>query len=626
MDFTHSMNTLHAGQMLNWYRIERVLGRGGFGVIYLAFDTNLAHPVAIKEYQPGNIATHDAFEAGLQRFIREARNLVRFKHPNIVRILSVFEANDTAYMVMEYEQGRTLSEYFADHPRPPEQTLKALLAPVIEGLAEVHRHGFVHRDIKPSNILVRENGSAVLLDFGSARIVGIDASEQLTAMVSTGYAPLEQYNHDDAMQQGPWTDIYALAGVLYRAVTGQAPVDSTRRASALLNGGKDPLIPATKLAARRYSEPFLNAIDHGLAFRIQDRPASLPVWREALLGYIAESDTDTVAVTDAADAASTDGAVEPTAERFDMRRVAREPRSGPRWSWLKKRLGRTDALWGLATLCLLILIAGSFWVGSRTTPDTSPREANVAVPATDAQAAGSNEAPSQQKIGAAQNPVPELPGTAPATPGLTAKPLASAESRSPATVAHTRPAATSPEPRIDDSLRRQALAQARRQLDTTLTETRALIAEGDFSAARARLTLARSLGISDPGIESTARALDVAEAAYRLPISDQEFTDALAQFDALLDALSHGDLARARALTVPSSQLRIFEQLAMHFETLRLSLHNIRVHNNDKSIAATLRIDEMRRANGDSAQPSIHYREREITSRRVGNGWSRIEW
>ncbi len=279
--------------MLNWYRVERILGRGGFGVIYLATDTNLDVQVAIKEYRallPGSESDTGSWTSqsrgsgrdGVQSFIREARNLVRFKHPNIVRVMSVFELNDTAYMVMEFEEGSDLRDHLQKPSNATEKALKALIRPISKGLAEIHRHGFVHRDIKPANILVRKDGSPVLLDFGSARSSAQAGNDDHTALVSAGYSPLEQYSGDGDQQQGPWTDIYALGAVLYFAITGSEPVDSVKRGSALLNGGKDPLLPARLVGQGRYSEKFLEAIDWALAFRIADRPQTLADWIPAL--------------------------------------------------------------------------------------------------------------------------------------------------------------------------------------------------------------------------------------------------------------------------------------------------------------------------------------------------------
>lgn len=297
MESQASYKTLQPGEMLNWYQIDRILGRGGFGVIYLATDTNLDHQVAIKEYLPSDVATrnhdsrvhpitdehNDMYRWGMDRFIKEARNLVKFKHPNIVRVMSVFQENNTAYMVMEFEEGEDLRNHLRNANAKSEESLKRLILPISEGLAEVHRHGFIHRDIKPANILVRKDGSTVLLDFGSARSASKYSQQSLTALVSVGYAPLEQYNSEADEQQGPWTDIYALGGTLYYAISGKDPVESTRRGAAVLNGGADPLIAAEYLGEGKYSKGFLRAIDWAMQFPIADRPQTLSDWIPALL-------------------------------------------------------------------------------------------------------------------------------------------------------------------------------------------------------------------------------------------------------------------------------------------------------------------------------------------------------
>ena len=174
---------LTPGFKLHWYAIERVLGQGGFGITYLARDTNLEQLVAIKEYlptdiavresdlsvQPRTISDSDQFEWGLNRFLSEARVLARFDHPNIVRILSVFEANHTAYMVMRYEQGESFSKYLDFHKNLSEEELLEIILPIMDGLKKVHEAGFIHRDIQPANIYIRDDDTTVLLDFGAAR-------------------------------------------------------------------------------------------------------------------------------------------------------------------------------------------------------------------------------------------------------------------------------------------------------------------------------------------------------------------------------------------------------------------------------------------------------------------------
>jgi Serine/threonine protein kinase len=214
-------NSLKPGHKLHWYRIEKILGQGGFGITYLAHDFNLDRQVAIKEYLPielavreGDFSIHpvsedhgEKFRWGRDRFITEARTLAKFKHPNIVHVLNVFEANNTAYMVMEYEQGESLQDILSRRKTLEEAELINILIPVLGGLQKVHEAGFIHRDIKPANIFIRMDGSPVLLDFGSARqALGI-ATQTLTSLVSPGYAPYEQY-YSKSDQQGPWTDIY----------------------------------------------------------------------------------------------------------------------------------------------------------------------------------------------------------------------------------------------------------------------------------------------------------------------------------------------------------------------------------------------------------------------------------
>ncbi len=285
-------NSLKPGYRLHWYRIERVLGQGGFGITYLARDTNLDQEVAIKEYLPIELAVREKdcavhpasdghaerFKWGLDRFMAEAQTLARFKHPNIVRVLAVFEANQTGYMVMEYERGDSLKDILDRRRTLEEDELLKIVLPILGGLEKVHERGFIHRDIKPANIFIREDGSPVLLDFGSARQALGAETRTLTTLVSPGYAPFEQY-YSKGEQQGPWTDIYSLGATLYRTVTGQPPQDAVDRGRAILEGAPDPLVDVQALGRGRYSAPFLRAIDHALRFRQKDRPQAVADWR-----------------------------------------------------------------------------------------------------------------------------------------------------------------------------------------------------------------------------------------------------------------------------------------------------------------------------------------------------------
>lgn len=277
---------LGRGLDIHGYRIERVLGAGGFGITYLATEIAINRPVAIKEYLPNGIAARsrddvsvaplteadqENFQWGLERFRREAQTLVAFHHTNVVSVFSYFEANGTAYLVMAYEDGDSLASILEKRKTLPEAEIRGWLKPLLSGLAHVHKAGFLHRDIKPGNIYIRKDGSPVLLDFGAARLAVGSRSQSLTSIVSAGYAPFEQYTTRG--HQGPWTDIYAMGGVLYRAVTGQRPPDAPDRIRS------DPYESAAKMAARgKYAPALLAAIDAALIVDEKSRPQSLEQW------------------------------------------------------------------------------------------------------------------------------------------------------------------------------------------------------------------------------------------------------------------------------------------------------------------------------------------------------------
>ena len=279
---------LQPGHRLHEYRIDDVLGQGGFGITYLAVDVNLSTQVAIKEYLPAQLALRTGDNTvrprsinvmgtlleGLDQFLVEARTLATFRHPNIVRVARFFEANRTAYMVLDYERGRSLGSWWREQRTPlPEADLLLLLAPLLDGLALVHHKGVLHRDIKPDNLLVRDgDGSLVLLDFGAAR----PASGEVDAptMLTPGYAPIEQYLGD---RQGPWTDIYALGATLYLLVSGKKPGEAPDRQAA-----PQADVSAEELGKGRYSPEFLRAIDWALKVRPEDRPQDVASFRLAL--------------------------------------------------------------------------------------------------------------------------------------------------------------------------------------------------------------------------------------------------------------------------------------------------------------------------------------------------------
>lgn len=282
---------LPVGYQLQEYTIEALLGTGGFGLTYLARDNNLQCQVAIKEYLPNDLAVRAAgqtvcartesdthgYRIGLDGFLAESRVLAGFRHPNIVRVTRFFEANNTAYMVMDYERGEPLRDWLKQHGPIGEAQLLKMFVPLLEGLDVVHKAHVLHRDIKPANIYVRaEDGSLVLLDFGAARYARSDDSRSLTSIVTPGFAPFEQYHTHGA--QGPWSDLYAFGGVLYWMVTGEKPLEAPSRVR------KDAMPSALALAGGRYSERLLRAIDWALTPDEVNRPKSVSQLKAVLAG------------------------------------------------------------------------------------------------------------------------------------------------------------------------------------------------------------------------------------------------------------------------------------------------------------------------------------------------------
>ena len=278
-------------ELVGDYRIERVLGAGGFGVTYLADEIALARMVTIKEYFPSDIAARDGgidaaprsqdcagdYRWGLDRFIEEAQTLAKFDHRNIVRVYRYFRANNTGYMVLHFEEGQSLKGWLKGLGRAPRQKeLDAIIAPLLDALELIHKSDFLHRDIAPDNIIIRKSGDPVLIDFGSARGEIASATKTVSALVKPGYSPYEQYA-ETSRQQGPWSDIYALAATLYHAITGKRPADAPSRMV------KDELVPARDAALSSYRAGFLKAIDRALALNVEARPQSIAAWRGDLL-------------------------------------------------------------------------------------------------------------------------------------------------------------------------------------------------------------------------------------------------------------------------------------------------------------------------------------------------------
>jgi hypothetical protein len=283
---------LPRGTRLREFEVEDVVGEGGFSIVYAALDLNLHRHVALKEYmptalarrrsdrtvQPRNPGDSETFELGRRSFINEARLLAQFDHPALIKVHQFWEQNGTAYMVMPLYEGRTLKQWLKERNGPPaEDDLLRIVLPLLDALEHLHAASVYHRDIAPDNVLLQDDDRPVLLDFGAARKVLADSNKALTAILKTSYAPIEQYADMAQLRQGPWTDVYALCGVLYLALTGAAPP------SAVARSINDRMVPAAKAAAGRCSAGFLRAVDAGLAVRPEARPQSIAQFRELLL-------------------------------------------------------------------------------------------------------------------------------------------------------------------------------------------------------------------------------------------------------------------------------------------------------------------------------------------------------
>jgi serine/threonine protein kinase len=274
------------------FRIEAVLGKGGFGITYLGLDTKLGKRVAIKELLPDSIATRvegrtvqphsseliDNWAWARKRFMEEARILASFSHPAIVGVHNLIETNGTDYMIMDFIEGESYEHKLRKQGcEPNESTLMKILQPLLEGLSEVHSMNLLHRDIKPDNILINRRGHPVLIDFGSAR-TSVGATVTMTSIVTHGYSPIEQYQSKGRM--GPWTDIYAIGALACRAMTGKKPPVAADR---VMQDEFAWLTYDSTLSG--YSEGFRQSIDWALRVRPEERPQSIPEWLPTLFGH-----------------------------------------------------------------------------------------------------------------------------------------------------------------------------------------------------------------------------------------------------------------------------------------------------------------------------------------------------
>lgn len=275
----------------NKFLVGRILGKpGGFGVTYLTWDLVLHAKVAVKEYLPREWVardsnrmsitphtreTHQEFAYGLKQFLREARTLGKFNHPNVVRVREFFEQNNTAYLAMDYYEGITLDEFLSrNQGKLGESQAMNIMLPILDGLREVHAQGFLHRDIKPANIYLTQRGTPILLDFGAARQALWGLTRTLSVVLTPGFAPFEQYQENQEF--GPPLDIYAVGATLYYLTTGQKPPEATGRFR------KDTLTPPDRLEPG-LSQRFSQAVMRALALEPEQRPQSIEELRCLLL-------------------------------------------------------------------------------------------------------------------------------------------------------------------------------------------------------------------------------------------------------------------------------------------------------------------------------------------------------
>ena len=395
---------LAIGHRLDEFELLEVIGEGGFGIVYRAYDHSLQREVAIKEYMPSMLARRigddsvhvrsdrltATFQAGLRSFINEARTLAQFSHPALVRVHRFWESNSTAYMAIQLYKGRTLRRLADEEPGTiSEAWLLGMLGPLLGALETLHRSGCFHRDIAPDNIFIQQDGLPVLLDFGAARKSIADLVDEVAVMVKSGYSPIEQYADDNTLLQGAWTDLYALGAVLYRAVTGHPPP------SAVVRSVQDAYVPLASLNRPDLSPAFCAAVDHTLAVHSKDRTQTVAAFAAELglskLGdiYVGGLAAPVHAAGVAAVPAPAAAPVVPVALPESYAPVsapapfeAPPPVAPPARAPAARRPAKKSSLprWGLVGVLLVALVAVGSWIGLRITQSPPPTSTAMAPP------------------------------------------------------------------------------------------------------------------------------------------------------------------------------------------------------------------------------------------------------
>jgi len=407
-------NALPLGYRFNEFEIKEVIGGGGFGIVYRAWDHQLERDIAIKEFMPASLAVRSddlnlvlrserfskTFHAGLNSFIQEARLLARFNHPNLLHVLRFWVQNDTAYMGTVFYSGTTLSNFSERNPQSVNETwIRRMLPPLLGAIKTIHEAGYLHRDISLDNVQIQSSGEPILLDFGSARKTIGNLSDESETMLRPGYAPIEQYSDNDESEQGAWTDIYALGAVLHTLITGAPPPVSVVRSI------EDNYQPLVQRRMAGYSTALLSAVDRALALKPEDRPQSIDDF--AALMALPEREPEPLL---SAKISGPGTMLVPIEEEEEVIKPA---------SKLKTLLGHRFALPGLVAAGVLVGL-GAGLLMSRGNEQTPPAEtAQNSAPAV-------TVAPVNQPVAAPPTQADASPDTVASTPAQTSEPAQTA--------------------------------------------------------------------------------------------------------------------------------------------------------------------------------------------------------